>query len=157
MPRSPQLRLHNSIFERHTIAGLRKRRDLIRRQYARGDIEELDDYRAMRSEIDQNIEELQAGLSKLRTTRAANLLPTDGRIREAWEQGDLHWRRSVVQLVVERVIVKPGSPGARMYKGRRFSPSDVEIVYRVLDDQAIAALAVVFKAKLRGESSLLAA
>jgi site-specific DNA recombinase len=45
---------------------------------------------------------------------------------------DLHWRRSVVQLVVERVIVKPGSPGSHKYKGRRFNPDDVEIVYRVL-------------------------
>jgi site-specific DNA recombinase len=113
------------------IASLRKRRDLLRRQYARGEIEEIDDYKAMRSEVDTAIEELRSELGKLRTSRAATLLPVDGHIREAWEAADLEWRRSVLQLVVKRVIVLPGHPRAAKYRGRVFNTDHVKIEWVV--------------------------
>lgn len=139
------------------IATLRKRRDLLRKQYARGDIEELLDYKAMRSEVDTAIEEAQADLSKLRTTRALSLLPADGRIREAWADANIEWRRSVIKLVVERVVILPRPRQTRKYKGHNFNPDYVRIEWIALSDEAVAALAVIFKAKLNGESSLLAA
>lgn len=127
------------------IATLRKRKDLLRRQYARGDIDELDDYKVMRSEVDTAIEEAQANLSKLRTTRALNLLPADGRIREAWESANLEWRRSVVQLVVKRVVVKPGHPRGVTYKGRRFDPDLVVIEWIALDEAIVASVVTMIK------------
>jgi site-specific DNA recombinase len=126
----------------------RKRRDLIKRQYARGDIDSLEDYKFMRAEADNAIEELEAARAKLRNTRAVNLLPADGNIREAWDKADITWRRAVTQLVVVRVIVKPGSPGGQLYKGRRFNPDDVVIEYHVLDDTAVAALSTLIKGML---------
>lgn len=112
----------------------RKRRDLIKRQYARGEIETLDEYKTMRAEADTAIEEMQNKLNKLRSTKAAKLLPREGSIRDVFmerlEGGDLEWCRSVIKLVVERVIVKPGSPGSKTWNGFRFNPDDVEIVWR---------------------------
>ncbi|GAA2996433.1 hypothetical protein GCM10010519_31750 [Streptomyces lactacystinicus] len=32
-------------------------------------------------------------------------------IREAWATAGLDWRRAIVRLVVERVVVNPGHPG----------------------------------------------
>jgi site-specific DNA recombinase len=109
----------------------RRRRDLIKKQYARGEIETIDEYKFMRGEADTAIEELQAELGKLRSAKAASLLPTDGRIRETWEQADLAWRRSIIQLVIKDIIVYPGAPGAKMWNGYRFDPSKIRITWNV--------------------------
>lgn len=112
------------------IIAQRKRRDLIKKQYARGEIESLDEYKFMRSEADTAIEELQIELSKLKSVRAVKLLPGDGKIREAWDNASIEWRRSVIQLVVEKIIVHPSTPGSKLWNGYRFKPEDIEIIWR---------------------------
>lgn len=115
------------------LAAQLKRRDLIRRQYARGEIGSLEDYKFMRSEADDAVDELRAELGTLRTGKAMTLLPADGQIQDAWyarfAAGDLAWCRSVIQLVVKKVVVKPGIPGGTIWNGRRFNPEDVEIIW----------------------------
>jgi site-specific DNA recombinase len=112
------------------ITGFRKRRDLIKRQYARGEIENLEDYKFMRSEVDDAIEESQQELSTLRTAKAANLLPVDGKIREAFEKADIMWQRSVCDLVIDHIDVRPGHPGSQTWNGHRFNENDVSIVWK---------------------------
>ena len=109
---------------------LRKRRDLIKRQYARGEIDTLEDYKFMRSEIDTAIDEYQAELSTLRTAKAANLLPADGKIREAFDAASVDWLVSVYDLLIDHITVHPGHPGSHKWNGYRFNPDDVEIVWR---------------------------
>ncbi len=112
------------------IIAQRKRRDLIKKQYARGEIDSLEDYKFMRSEADDAIEELQAELGKLRAGRAVKLLPADGHIREAWDNASIEWKRNVIQLVVEKIIVHPSTPGSCLWNGYRFKPEDIEIIWR---------------------------
>lgn len=138
------------------IAGLRKRRDLIQRQYARGDIDSLEDYKLMRSEIDTTIEKLQAELSRTKTSRAANLLPADGRIREAWADASLEWKRSVVQLAVKHIVILPGHPRSSKFNGRYFEPKHVKIVWVRLSDELIESLCTVVGAALKGSYALAA-
>lgn len=114
------------------ILAQRKRRDLIADQYARGEIESLQDYKRMRATAETELEKLQNQRSKLRIGSAAQLLPADGLVRQAWEAGDLAWRRSVIQLVVERIVVHPSKPGGKvLWNGYRFRPEDIEIIWRV--------------------------
>lgn len=61
-----------------------------------------------------------------------NLLPVGQTIREAWDSNDLAWRRQLIGLLIERVVLKP-SPGAahlpksQLWNGFRFRPTDVDI------------------------------
>lgn len=114
----------------HKIIGLRKRRDLIKRQYARGDIDSLEDYKLMRNEVETVIDECQAELSKLRTTKAANLLPADGKIHEAFEDASVEWLSSIYDLLIDHVEVRPGHPGGHTWNGYRFNPDHITIVWR---------------------------
>ena len=138
------------------ILAQRKRRDLIKRQYARGDIETLDEYKAMRAEADNAIEELEAARAKLRSVRAVNLLPADGKLLEAWENADVTWRRKVVQLVIKRIVVRPGVPGANVYKGRRFNPDDVIIEFNLCDDTVVTQLYTLLQSAHRSNLVLAA-
>jgi DNA invertase Pin-like site-specific DNA recombinase len=112
------------------IMAFRKRRDLIKRQYARGEIENLDDYKFMRSEVDDAIDQCQQELSTLRTAKAANLLPADGKIREAFENAPMEWQRSVCELLIDHVVVHPGRPGSKTWNGRRFDEDGQTIIWR---------------------------
>lgn len=112
------------------LAAQRNRRDLIKRQYGRGEIESLEEYKVMRAEADKAIDELQAELGKLRADRAIKVLPADGKLHEAWDQADIEWRRSVIELLVEKVVVHPGHPGAKQWHGHRFDPDRIEIMWR---------------------------
>lgn len=56
-------------------------------------------------------------------------------VREAYERGDLAWKRRLHSLLIDKVIVKPSNTGGRtaehLWRGFRFSPADIEIVWLV--------------------------
>lgn len=112
------------------VMGLRKRRDLINRQYARGQIKKLADYNMMLSEVDTAIEKSRKELGTLRTSKASHLLPADGKIREAFDTASVEWKRSVCSLLIDHVLVRPGHPGSHMWNGWRFNPDFIEIVWK---------------------------
>jgi hypothetical protein len=54
------------------------------------------------------------------------------KVREAWDSSDLEWRRRIVGLLIERVVIKPsditGMTKAQRFMGTWvFKPEDVEI------------------------------
>jgi site-specific DNA recombinase len=51
-------------------------------------------------------------------------------LREAWATSGLDWRKSVIELLVERIILLPGHPGAHRWQEWRFQPDFVKIVWR---------------------------
>jgi site-specific DNA recombinase len=56
------------------------------------------------------------------------------RLADAWERNNLDWRRQLLGLVIERVIVHPSDAhmkNSERYHGFRFRPADVEIRWRV--------------------------
>lgn len=109
----------------------RRRRDLITEQYARGEIDSLADYKKMQAAADAELAKLESQRAKLRTNRAARLLPANGLIREAWDNASLEWRRDVIRLVVEKIVVHPSKPTGPLWHGYRFNPDDIEIIWRV--------------------------
>lgn len=86
--------------------------------------------------VEDAIEATKAKLAKLESGRTLASIPIDKTVREAWETGDLGWRRSLISLLVERVVIQPSRPGRRQWRspdGRSwaFDPEKVQIVWRV--------------------------
>ena len=83
-----------------------------------------------RTAIERQIEQVQAQLAALQSQRALELIPAGQTIREAWEKGSLGWRRMVLALLLERVVIKPALPTYVQYHGYRFSPESVAINWK---------------------------
>jgi DNA invertase Pin-like site-specific DNA recombinase len=95
--------------------------------------------------VEDAMEDLRRRMDKLSSGRTLAALPVGRTIREAWAVADLEWRRTLVGLVVERVVIHPGKPGPRRWPadddqellertaGRQwcFDPGKVEIIWRV--------------------------
>jgi site-specific DNA recombinase len=129
------------------ILAQRKRRDLIADQYARGEIESLKEYKRMCAAAASELEKLESQRGRLRSASAARLLPTGRQLREVWDNANLEWRRSVIQLVVERITVHPSKTTGPLWNGYRFRPEDVEIVWReVAVAEVAASLSVLCRA-----------
>lgn len=110
------------------LAQLASRRKQLAAEHA---ITPYEDYGIMLGTIKSHVEAAERELVKLRSSKARQtLLPSQGRLREFWEHASIEWRASVIRLVVERVDVMPGRPGAQMFNGRRFNPDLVHLVWR---------------------------
>ena len=88
--------------------------------------------------VEEALEATKAKLAKIESGRTLASIPIDKTIREAWETADLTWRRSLISLLVERIVIQPSSPGGRKWEteaadGRSwaFDPTAVQIVWRV--------------------------
>lgn len=81
--------------------------------------------------VETEIENIQAELSAMQPRQAFSVIQAGQTVKDAWEQGRLEWRRSLIGLLVERVIVQPGYPGRSRWRGFVFDPSKVEIRWRV--------------------------
>ncbi|QNA75357.1 recombinase family protein [Streptomyces sp. So13.3] len=103
----------------------------------------MDDYGASvltRAEMTRAMGRAKAALEKIesdidglnRHRTASGLIPIGQSMREAWEKsGSDEWRRQIVGLLIERVIVHPGS-SKPFYKGKwRFDPTLIEVIWRV--------------------------
>ncbi|MEV7162981.1 recombinase family protein [Streptomyces microflavus] len=110
------------------LAGFNQRRQQLAAEHA---LKPYEDYEIMRATIMSAIGETEKKLSKLHVGSAKTLLPTEQPLRAAWETATLPWKRDIINLVVERIIVHPGSPGSRTWNGYRFNPADIEIIWRV--------------------------
>ena len=69
-------------------------------------------------------------MSQVQRRRTLIALPETGQVTQAWKQAGLDWRRQLVGLLVERVVVLPGHPGGHYWQGFRFQPKHLEIVWR---------------------------
>jgi hypothetical protein len=84
----------------------------------------------MLAAADETIEHTQAELATLHAAKTAGGIPAHGLLPEVWEQSSLDWKRNVIRLVVERIVVKPGVPGGRTWNGHRFNPDDIAVEWR---------------------------
>lgn len=111
------------------LAGLNNRRRTLAKEHA---LKPYDDYAIMRETIMEEIHRVEAELGKLHTAKARNLIPTDQPVRAAWETATLEWRRDILKLVIDRIIVYPGAaPGSGTWNGFRFRPELIEIRWKV--------------------------
>jgi site-specific DNA recombinase len=120
------------------LAGQKAHRHQLVAEYGRGEHEKTD-YKIMLAAADQAIESTQAELAKLHAGKVAGAIPAQGLLEEVWESSSLDWRRNVIRLVVERIVVKSGHPGGHFWNGHRFNPDDVVIEWVKARDQGVVA------------------
>lgn len=111
------------------LAGQKAHRQQLLAEYGRGEHKKAD-FTIMIAAADDAIESTQAELAKLHAGKVAGAIPANGLLEEVWDASSLDWRRNVIQLLVERVVVRPGVPGSRMWNGHRFNPDDIAIEWR---------------------------
>jgi site-specific DNA recombinase len=88
-----------------------------------------------RSVVEEALEATEAKLAMVESCRVLTAIPVNSSIREAWESADMSWRRSLIRLVVERVVVFPSWPGGRRWTapdGRQFAfePEKIRLLWR---------------------------
>jgi site-specific DNA recombinase len=110
------------------LAGYRKELEHKAQLHALGEYD-LDEYKLIRSTLMNAIEATQDQLSKLQNHRATGLLPTADLTLEKFKAFSIERQRAIVRLVVDRIIIHPSKPGGHTWKGWRFQPNDVEIIW----------------------------
>lgn len=76
------------------------------------------------------IDDTEAALAKVQTTKAVAQVPAGMTIREAWDRGSMDWRRRLVLLLVDHIDVLPGHPGTRQWNGWRFDPTKIDFIWK---------------------------
>ena len=103
-----------------------RRKDIAARLALAAD-DEQEDLSHMLATVRDTQERIQAELNQLQRDTAAHVLPVSGTLRQAWERGDIEWRRSVIQLIVEKIEVLPGHPHGKRWGEFMFDPDKVTI------------------------------
>jgi site-specific DNA recombinase len=79
---------------------------------------------------EQAMEDAKRRMEKIKSGMVfASLAPGES-IRDAWDKHDLYWRRSLIAMLIEKIILHKSRPGTMSWNGWRFDPSKVEIVWR---------------------------
>jgi site-specific DNA recombinase len=89
--------------------------------------------------VEEALEATRATLARAESGRTLTAIPIDKTIREAWETADLIWRRSLISLLVDKIVIQPSWPGGRKWESPdesddrswAFDPTAVQIVWRV--------------------------
>jgi site-specific DNA recombinase len=111
-----------------TLTHLQEHRKNLVLEYGRGEHSKTD-YRAMLQAADASIEEIHTNVRKLQSSQTTSLLTGVQTVREAWQDATLDWQRNVIKLLVEKVVIHPCQQPKRNWRGWRFDPDFVEIVW----------------------------
>lgn len=136
------------------LAGQKAHRRQLLAEYGRGEHKKAD-FNIMLAAADEAIEKTQAELATLHAGKVAGAIPAHGLLPEVWDASSLDWRRNVIRLVVERIVVKPGRTGGRTWNGRRFNPDDVVIEWvKAREQDVVAALQALVQSERRSRTVL---
>jgi site-specific DNA recombinase len=134
------------------LAGQKTRRKQLLVEYGRGEHKKAD-FSIILAAADEAIEKTQNELAKLHATKVAGAIPAHGLLREVWDTSSLEWRRNVIRLVVERVVVKPRTRGARKWNGHLFNPNDIEIEWiKATNQDVVSALQTLVQSARRSQA-----
>jgi DNA invertase Pin-like site-specific DNA recombinase len=111
------------------LTGHKLHREQLVREYGRGEHDKAD-YKLMLAAADEAVETVQVALGKLHAGKVAGAIPAQGLLHEVWDSSTLDWRRNVIRLVTERIVVHPGLPGAQTWNGYRFNPDQISVEWR---------------------------
>jgi site-specific DNA recombinase len=70
---------------------------------------------AIQAEINDAMMAVQRRMARLEQGRALAAIPVGMTLRQAWDAADLGWRRTILSLVVVKVVLYPGLPGRRVW------------------------------------------
>ena len=94
--------------------------------------------------VENAMEETARRMEKLQAGSVFASLPPGTSIREAWEEHDDHWRRSLINMLIEKVVVHPGRSGRKTWTDPnsgdswRFDHDLITIVWRGARNEASA-------------------
>jgi hypothetical protein len=91
----------------------------------------LHDMLSMKAIIEDNMEARRRRMATMQSGRALARIPLGANIREVWETADLDFKRDLIRLVVEKVVVLPGRTYQHWRGKYRFDPSLVQIHWKV--------------------------
>jgi hypothetical protein len=130
------------------LANLRQHRSDIVAEYGRRE-HSKEDHKIMLAAADEAIELAEFEVAKHLDSQAADQLPAGQALREMWDKASDDWRASVVKLLVERVVVKPGRPGGHRYKGWYFNPDHVRIEWKPIGTEVLLSAAALITTQRR--------
>lgn len=130
------------------LADLKQRRADILAEYGRREHTKAD-HKIMLAAADEAIELAEFEVAKHLDRQTAEQLPTGQALREMWDTASNDWRASVVKLLIERVVVMPGRPGAHRYKGWYFNPDHVRIDWKEVGRDALLSMAALVTTQRR--------
>ncbi|WP_205754162.1 MULTISPECIES: recombinase family protein [Arthrobacter] len=99
--------------------------------YASGDLT-MSEWKTAKATAQARLDQLDKDIAKLTSRRTIAHLPAGLTVRQAWEAGDLEWRRQLLDVLIERVLIYPREKGDQKvrYAGFIFNPERVEIRWR---------------------------
>jgi site-specific DNA recombinase len=132
-PKTPEIR---PLLERYQF--LQQRLQDLVQDYATGLLNRQQLAQA-KSAVDTEIEKIQTELTAAQPRQVFSVIQAGQAVRDAWEQEGLEWRRNLISLLVEIVIVQPGYPGRSRWRSSDeqdnrewvFDPRKIEIRWRV--------------------------
>jgi site-specific DNA recombinase len=119
----------------NAYSGQKLKLDELIRDYASG-LLNREQLALAKSVVEDAMEVTRKRLTETQTGRALAAIPPGQTVREAWESADVDWRRSLIDLVVRRIVVHPGRFGATRWRdstGREwnFDPNKIEILWKL--------------------------
>lgn len=84
-----------------------------------------------KTELDARLEDTQRKIADVINRRTTVHLEVGQTVKDAWERGSLDWRRRLLDLVLDKVIIMPSKPGGvATWRGWRFKPEDTKRVWK---------------------------
>jgi site-specific DNA recombinase len=119
------------------LADYQQEKDALKRAaraHTRGVFDEVT-YLEEKAEIEDRLEMIERKLDRFQSLRTLSALRPDETLEQAWDAGDLDWRRSLVAAVIRQVRILPGKTGRSRWVTDRgtwyFDTSKVKIDWRV--------------------------
>ncbi|MEU7525955.1 recombinase family protein [Saccharothrix sp. NPDC042600] len=70
-------------------------------------------------------------LARFQAHKTAAAVPAGQTLAEVWDQASIEWKRNVILLLVDHIVIMPSHPGGQTWNGWRFDLDKVRIVWRV--------------------------
>lgn len=81
---------------------------------------------------EDRVQHTREALTRIQRSRIPGLPVGIETLRESWDTAGLDWKRSVIRLLVDRVVVHPTpSGGSHYWRSWKFQPDAIEIVWVV--------------------------
>ena len=124
-PKTPDIR---PLLERYQLLQQRSQ-DLVE-DYASGLLNRQQLAQA-KNAVEAEIDKVHADLAAVQPRQVFSVFETGEAVRDAWEREGIEWRRNLISLLIEKIVVQPGYPGRSRWRGFVFDPSKVSVVWRV--------------------------
>jgi site-specific DNA recombinase len=118
----------NKLMDEYQTA--KQRLDQMVADYASGFLNR-DQFAVAKTAAEINVQTARDALGRAQNLSVRQVIRPDQTIREAFEDGGLDLRHSIISLLVERIVCLPSHPGSHVWHGYRFDPGYIEVNWRV--------------------------